>query len=358
MLTFISYFFCIPYYIYTKHLPVRPNDIKFFRKLIVAIALIIGLQIAGVIGFMCIEGYSFVEAFYMTIIIVSTVGLGAVRDLSPDGRLFVVFMIIVSLGLFTYAISVITTYIVDGQLNQYLKYRNVRNKIEKLEGHVLVCGYGRNGRQACEQLRIHHRPYVVVESNAEVIAQLHKAGDVLFVEGDATKDEVLIEAGINRSKALISTLPNDADNVFVVLTARGLNQTIKIISRASEDASFSKIKRAGADNVIMPDKIGGVHMASLVAQPDVLEFVDVITGKAGFDLEEISFEKCNESVIGKRLGDLHLFESDGINVLGMKTADGQYIINPPASTIVTRQMKLFVLGTTGQVESFQAKLSC
>ncbi|MBL0341781.1 MAG: potassium channel family protein [Bacteroidetes bacterium] len=263
------------------------------------------VQIGGVVGFMLIEKYTLAEAFYMTVIIVSTVGLGAVRELSIEGRVFIAFLIIVSLGIVTYAISVITNYIVEGDLQKYYKFKKVKTQIEKLNDHIIVCGFGRNGKQACEQLRIHSRNFVVVESKAEIIELIRKGNETLFVEGDATKDETLLAAGIERAKALITTLPNDADNVFVVLTARGLNSKMKIISRASEDSSFNKIKRAGADNVIMPDKIGGVHMASLIAQPDVLEFVDVITGKANFDLEEICFCDCKTEFLEKKLSEIN-----------------------------------------------------
>lgn len=261
-------------------------DKQFFRKLRLAIILILAVQIGGIIGFMLIEDYTLAEAFYMTVIVVSTVGLGAVRELSIEGKLFTAFLVIVSLAIFTYALTVISTYLMEGGILKYYKYKKVKTQIEALHDHIIVCGYGRNGKQACEQLSIHNRQFVVVESNAETIEQIRTGKKLLFVEGDATNDDILVKAGIDRAQALITTLPNDANNVFVVLTAHELNSKLKIISRASEDSSFNKLKRAGADNVIMPDKIGGIHMASLIAQPDVLEFIEMISGKAKFDLEE------------------------------------------------------------------------
>lgn len=332
-------------------------DNQFLHKLRLAFILILALQIAGIAGFMTIEGFTFAESFYMTVIIVSTVGLGAVHELSPEGRIFVTVLIIVSLGIATYAISVITTYVLDGGLQQYYKHKKVKSKIEKLSGHIIVCGYGRNGKQACEQLRLHKRQFVVIESNSETTAHFSSDPSLLFIEGDATNDEILQDAGIERASALITSLPKDADNVFVVLTARGLNSSLKIISRASADSSFSKIKRASADNVIMPDKIGGVHMASLIAQPDVLEFVDVITGKAAFDLEEISFKNCKSEFLNQTLGTLNLPVKFGINILGMKSPDGGYVINPPDQTIISCDMKLFVLGTNEQVERLKQTVS-
>ncbi len=326
------------------------SEKQFFNKLRLAIILIIAVQIGGVLGFIYFEDYSLAEAFYMTVIIVSTVGLGSVRDLSIEGRIFVAFLIIISLGIVTYAISVITTYLVEGGLQKYFKFKKVKTRIEKLSNHVIVCGYGRNGKQACEQLKIHNRSFVVVEKKPELIDQIRNDNKTLYVEGDATRDEILIDAGINHANALITTLPDDADNVFVVLTARGLNANLKIISRASEDSSFNKIKRAGADNVIMPDKIGGVHMASLIAQPDVLEFVDVITGRANFDLEEICFDSCKPVLYGKTLSEISEIAGSGVNVIGMKKVDGSYIVNPPESTIISSETKLFVLGESDQVK--------
>ena len=330
---------------------------RYFNKLYLAISMLLGMMVAGVAGFVLIEGYSVPEAFYMTVIVVSTVGLGAVRDLSPEGRIFIAVLILVSLVIVTYGLTVTSSFILDGDLKKLIKIRSVKQKINDLSGHVIVAGYGRNGRQACEQLKRHHRSFVVVESKAEAAEELRQSGEFLFIEGDATRDDVLLEAGIKNAGALITTLPNDADNVFVVLTARGLNPSMKIISRASEDTSFMKIKRAGADNVIMPDKIGGVHMASLIAQPDVLEFVDVITGKANFDLEEVDFSKVREEMIGRTLGEVVPLHGSGVNVIGMKTPDGAYRINPPSETIISREVKLFVLGATADVEQLIKSLS-
>ncbi len=326
-------------------------DKQFFRKLRLAIILILSVQLAGIIGFMIIEDYNLAEAFYMTVIIVSTVGLGAVHDLSTTGRIFIALLIIVSLGIVTYAITVVSTYLMEGGLQNYFKYKKVKTRIDKLHDHIIVCGHGRNGKQACEQLRIHKRIFVVVESKAEIIEQIRSNSETLFVEGDATKDETLVAAGIDRAKALITTLPNDADNVFVVLTARGLNAQMKIISRASEDSSYNKLKRAGADNVIMPDKIGGVHMASLIAQPDVMEFIDIITGRTHFELEEICFCDCKPEYIGKKMSFVYEINTTGANVIGMKNAEGEYMVNPDSESKICIDTKIFALGSINQIEA-------
>jgi len=178
-------------------------------------------------------------------------------------------------------------------------------------------------------------------------------GNVLFIEGDATEDDVLLEAGIKRAKALITALPNDASNVFVVLTAREMSPGLKIISRASEDASESKLKRAGANNVIMPDKIGGTHMAALVVKPDVLEFIDHITGRINIKLEEILYNSLPERMRGKSIRELEIRNKTGANIIGFKTAEGEYVINPPPDTVMQPDAKLFVLGTAEQVSKFK-----
>ena len=329
----------------------------FIQKLRFAALLIIGTMVFGIAGYMLIENYSFSEAFYTTIIILSTVGLGVVHTLSDAGRWFTVILIIVSIGIFAYGVSLITSYIMEGELQRYFKYRKVLKMIDKLQNHIIVCGYGRNGKQACEQLWSHNHPFVVIENSEKAIAELREQEDFLFIEGDATRDEILLEAGIDKAQALITTLPNDAANVFVVLTARELRPEMKIISRASEDTSEGKLRRAGANNVIMPDKIGGTHMATLVTRPDVLEFIDHITGRINIRLEEIKCNHLPAHLQGKTIKELEIRNKTGANVIGYKTGNGEYIINPGPETLMKPDSKLFVLGTKEQVEILMKVLS-
>lgn len=327
------------------------------RQLRIAAALIISTMIIGIGGFMTIEDYTFSEAVYTTVIILSTVGLGVVHTLSDAGRWFTAGLIILAIGIFAYGISLITTYIMEGELQRYLKYRKILKMIDKLNDHIIVCGFGRNGKQACEQLWAHKHSFVVIENGEKAVSDLREQDEFLFIEGDATKDEILIEAGITKARALITTLPNDAANVFVVLTARELRPEMKIISRASEDTSENKLRRAGANNVIMPDKLGGVHMATLVTRPDVLEFIDHITGRINIRLEEIKCNNLKESLKGKTIRELEIRNKTGANVIGYKTVEGEYIINPGPETIMKPDSKLFVLGTREQVETLMQVLS-
>ena len=329
------------------------TNFHYFRKLYIAGAFIIFVLLAGILGYMWLEDYSLLDSFFMTVITIATVGYREVHDLDAAGKIFTSLLIIFSIGTFAYAISVITRYVLEGEFQLYFKYYRVNKEIQKLQNHVIVCGYGRNGKQACDQLRSQNEPFVAIEMPHENIAQIREEGSVLFVEGDATNDEVLIEAGIEKAKALITALPNDASNVFVVLTARGINPNMKIISRASDESSEMKLKRAGADNVIMPDKIGGTHMASLVVKPDVLEFLDYITERVNIKLEEILFSRLPDHMKNKSIRELEVRNKTGANIIGIKTLSGDYMINPSPETVMEPGAKLFVLGTAEQVASFK-----
>ncbi len=324
---------------------------RHFSQLFVSLGLIILIICIGIIGFIVIENYNFFDAFYMTIITVATVGFQEVQPLSEAGRGFTIFLIITSFGTFAYAVSSISKYVIDGEFNQYFKNYKVSAAIDKLENHVIICGFGRNGKQAAHVLKKHNTRFVVVEQKKDVVSALnHKYAD-LILEGDSTQDEVLLKAGILRAKALITTLPIDADNLFIVLSARTLNPKLTIISRASEDNSDKKLKLAGADNVIMPDKIGGAHMASLVMKPDVMEFVDFITGQGGDNirLEEITFANLSQEFQNKTIRELEIRNRSGANIIGFKTGNGDYVINPSADTKIIPDAKLFVLGTSEQI---------
>jgi voltage-gated potassium channel len=325
-------------------------QIKYFTKLYVALGLILAMVSIGIAGFIIIENYSFLEAFYMTIITIATVGFQEVRPLSDSGKVFTAFLIITSFGTFAYAISAITKYVVEGEFNYYYKFFKVNNTISKLSNHVVICGYGRNGKQAATVLHSNKQSFVIIEKNEVLVEQVREHG-FLCIQGDCTQDEILHKTGINNARALTTTLPIDADNLFVVLTTRSINPKLTIISRASDDNSDKKLKIAGANNVIMPDRIGGAHMASLVIKPDVIEFLDHITAQGGpnINLEEIVFNELPEHLRNHTIKDLEVRNKSGANIIGFKTAHGEYVINPLAETKIIPGAKLFVLGTPDQV---------
>ena len=248
--------------------------LRFFRsKLKTAVVLLIFLIFAGIVGFKYISGYSWTDAIYMTVITITPVGYTDVEALDHQAKIFIIGLILSSAIILAYALKVISEYIISKNNINEFKQKKMQKKINALSDHVIICGYGRNGRQAAKKLQSHQRNFVVIDKD-ETVFQNIENNDFAFITGDANEDEVLIRAGINSATCLICALPNDSENVFVVLSARQINPKIRIISRASEESSYSKLKLAGANNVILPDRIGGDHMASLVVVPDLLEFVD------------------------------------------------------------------------------------
>jgi len=306
----------------------------------------------GTIGFVYIAEYGWINALYMTVITISTVGFKEVEPLDADAKIFTILLIITSITIFGYIISVITDYIANNKFIEELKFKQVQKKIQRLENHTIVCGFGRNGKQAMARLKSYEVNCVMVENDPELIEEIEADGEMLYVRGDATNDEVLLAAGIDRASSLITTLPSDADNLYVVLSARQLNDTCTIVSRASVDTSDKKLKVAGADNVIMPDKLGGAHMASLVITPDVIEFIDrlSIEGESSSNIEEIVIENLPEEYTNKSIMDLDLRKRTGCTVIGFKTPDKEYMINPDASTILVPKSKLIVIGRPEEIQ--------
>ena len=224
----------------------------------------------------------------------------------------------------------------------------MKNKIKSLNKHVIVCGYGRNGMQAAERLKAYKMPFVVIESDEKIIEK-HE-DDALFINGDANEDDVLIEAGVQHAKYLIVTLPDDAANLFVVLSARQLNNNLFIISRASQVTSQKKLTLAGANSVIMPDKIGGDHMASLVVNPDLITFMDKLSTEGeDTNLEEVPIEDFADQMDCTSLRDLDLRRRTGCTIIGYIDPNGQYIINPEADLKMEPKSKVIVLGRPEQI---------
>ncbi len=324
---------------------------KLFRsKLYLAIFLMTAVLIVGVFGYRFISDFGWLDALYMTIITVTTVGFSEVKTLEPEGKIFTLMLIVSSVFIVGFAISVITEYILGRNSMQLLKKKKVKQKIDKLSGHVVICGYGRNGSQAVERLKAYNQPFVVIEKDKEVIEKYED--EVLFVEGDASEDETLIDAGIACAKYLITALPSDSANLFIVLSARQLNKNLYIISRASLIPSQKKLKLAGANTVIMPDKIGGDHMASLVVMPDLITFMDKLSteGENTTNLEEVPIENFVSGQNCKSLRDLDLRRKTGCTIIGYVNPNGKYIINPDAELQLEAEGKVIVLGRPEQIK--------
>lgn len=333
------------------------KNLSRFKNIIYSISFLFIVIVVGIIGFMLLEPrYTFLEAVYMTIITIATVGYREVYEPSEGVMVFISVLIVTSFGTFAYAVSAISAYIIDGEFREYFKEYKVKSEVSKLNNHVVICGYGRNGSQAVTIMEKHNQPFVVVEQDPVVIEDIKKhSPEALIVSGDATHDEILLEAGIDKAKSLITTLPSDSNNLFVVLSARSINNKLKIISRASEDNSDKKLRIAGANNVIMPDKIGGAHMASLVMKPDIIEFMDYISAQGQIDvnLEEISFDELPSKFKNKTITEIGIRRITGANIIGLKESDGDFVVNPMPETVITAKTKMFVLGTPDQIKKLK-----
>jgi voltage-gated potassium channel len=318
--------------------------LNLFKGLLPPLFLLGLLILLGTIGYIFIEDFNFLEALYMTVITIASVGFQEVRPLSESGRLFTIFLILINLGLFTYFITLLSRYFFDLEFIKKYKQLKMENSIQQLNNHVIICGFGRNGKESAQILHDNKIPFVILEEKNELDTGLDFEVKY-FMKGDATKDEALLEAGIKNARAIIITLPVDADNLFVVLTAKQLNPNVTIISRASQDSSINKLKIAGASNVIMPDKIGGAHMATLVMLPDVVELLSIMgtRSNAGFRVAELEAKKAIS------LEELDLWKKTNCTILGIKNAENNYTINPSASYHINAGERLIVMGSDEQI---------
>jgi len=319
-------------------------------KIYLALALMLAVVLFGVLGYRFISDYTWIDALYMTVITMATVGFKEVQPLDDTAKIFTVFLILASVFILGFAISVLTEYVLGRNSLQLLKKKKVKNRINRLSNHVVVCGYGRNGMQAAERLNAYKKPFVVIEKSKKVIEKYE--AEILFIEGDANEDQILMDAGIEKAQYLIAAMPDDADNLFVVLSARQLNQELFIISRASLATSQKKLLLAGANKVIMPDKIGGDHMASLVVMPDLITFMDKLSveGVHTTNLEEVAIEDFADQVDCNSLRDLNLRQKTGCTIIGYIAPDGEYIINPEADLQLQPNSKVIVLGRPEQIQ--------
>ncbi|NPA68681.1 MAG: potassium channel protein [Chlorobi bacterium] len=336
---------------------------KEIRNIYIASVILLIIFISGITGYMSIENYTLAEAVYMTIITMSTVGFGEIRPLSPHGMIFTIVLIITSLGLFGYFITSITRIFIDGDYKKAVKLFYRTQKLKKLKNHIIVCGFGRNGKKAVSDLLEINKKVVVIDFDNAIItdeanAEFFKNKNLIVIHGDAANEETLQKANIENAGALLTTLPNDAENLLIVLTARDLNKNLKIISRVSDEHSFLKMKRAGADNVIMPDIVGGARMAKLITEPDIVEFLELIMLREGQDvnLEEISCDDLAACFVNSTIADLDIRKRTGANIIGLKSGNGRYIFNPSGDIKLKKEDKLFVLGTVKQTEKLKSLL--
>jgi voltage-gated potassium channel len=300
--------------------------------------------IIGTVGFHVIEGWSFVDSFYATITTLSTVGYGDFTPITAEGKFFTVFIIIFGVGTMFYSLVLMAETFVEARLRGLLGRGKLEKMIEKMSDHYIICGCGRIGFLICRELTAEKVPCVVIDGNPEVIQKAQDEG-FIYCKGDATHDKTLIEAGIKRAKGIVCVLPSDAENLYVILTAKELNQNIYIMSRSEDEASEHRLIRAGADRVMSPYKLGGVRMAMAILRPAMLDFIEISSRRQSLELrmEEIPIHPGSQ-FIGKSLEDSGIRQRYGLIVITVKKDSGKMIFNPLAEYVIAEGDRLRAMG--------------
>lgn len=326
---------------------------ELLRRIRLLLVLFLLVIITGVIGYTAIEGWSIGEALYMTIITITTVGFQEVNPLSVAGRYFTIFLVLAGVGTVFYTLASITEFLIEGHLTGFLAERRVEKEIEKLDNHYILCGFGRVGENVAEEFKARNEPLVVIENEPERVEECRSRG-LHCIEGDASSDEILLKAGVDRARGLIAAVDNDADNVFVTLSARVLNPNINIVARSILEESREKLLRAGANRVVSPSLIGGRRMAAIALRPLVSDYLDVVTygDDLEFSLEELIVSDRSE-IKGKTLEEADIRKRTGALVLAIRKETGEFNTIPTSQTMLDEGDHLVVLGTKDQLEAIQ-----
>lgn len=316
-----------------------------FRRLRLALVAYLITVVIGVVGYVVVADAALLEALYMTVITVTTVGFGEIIDLDPTARIFTIFLILAGVGSAVYAGVSAAEFFVEGHFRNMIEGRRMERAIERLDQHVIVCGYGRVGRHVVADLEHESMPFVVVDDDEAKTDELGEAG-YLHIRGDATAEQVLESAGLQQARALVACVQTDADNVLLTLTAKGLNPAMFVISRVKADENESKLQRAGADRVIAPSNIGGRRIAQLLTRPAVADFLEEVAGTGGleYSFEEIPIARGTE-LDGKTLREAAIRERFRCSVLGVRHAEeGRVDTHPDAETELHDGDVLIVIG--------------
>ena len=324
------------------------------RRVLWGVCALIAIVVIGVIGYTVIEGWAFLDSLYMTIITITTVGFTEVHPLTSGGRIFSIFLIVGGVGGALYAITGIVEYIVEGNIGTTWERRRMKTKIVRMRGHFIICGFGGVGEEIARIFKAEGVPFVIIENRPECIARVERTG-YLYLQGDATDDEVLREAGVERARALVAAVGTDADNTYITLSARELRPDLFIEARASSKEAVTKLERAGANRVVSPQAVGGRRMAMLALRPAVIDFIDTVTYSHG---REIQLEKVD---IGKdcRLVGLTIKvarDETGITTLAMWKKGGKLIPNPADEETIEEGDQLVVIGTGKQLAILEEAL--
>lgn len=305
----------------------------------------------GTIGFMLIEGWGFLDSIYMTIITISTVGFEEVHPLSSGGKLLGIAIILTGVGSAGFAVGTAARIMLEDRIREAFGRRFMK-AIGKLKDHYIICGFGRMGRIICEELTERDVPFVVMEISEDALGELEREG-YLFLKGNATNDEDLIEAGIERAAGLVSVVTEDTQNVFIVLTARGLNPKLNIVARSATEESVKKLVRAGANKVVSPYFVGGHRIAQAIMRPTVLDFLETIVQNKEMNLRlEEAKVSPKSPLVGKTLSDSGLRKDFNIILFAVKSATGTMLFNPSSDTEFKAGDTLVILGDTSDLNGF------
>ncbi|HBX10220.1 MULTISPECIES: potassium channel family protein [Candidatus Microthrix] len=320
------------------------------RRLTNALIVLVGVLVVGVVGYLLL-GFSPLDAVYQTVTTVSTVGFGEVKPLSRLGMAFTIALIMVGVSSALYAFSVLVEGLIEGRINELFGRRRMNHSIASLRGHVIICGWGLVGQAIAEEVAEAGRELVIVDTDPDCLVGV----DHRVIVGDATVDDVLRQAGIERAATLVAAVDGDAENSFITLSARSLRPDLFIVTRARSPESSEKLMRAGADRVVNPQSIGGVRMAAFVLHPHVAEFVDVVMHERSleFRLEEVPVAEGSQ-LVGKSLRDTHLRDETGALVLALRRLDGSFQTNPSPDTAITIGEVIIAIGTQEELEALVA----
>jgi voltage-gated potassium channel len=315
---------------------------------------LVGVIVFGVIGYEVIEGWNFLDSIYMTVTTITTVGYREVHPLSDGGRIFSIFLMIGGVGGALYILSGIVGYVVEGNIGTVWERRKMQNKIGNLKGHFILCGFGRVGEEIARAFKEEEVPFIVIDNRPECIARLEKT-EYIYLEGDATQDEILKSAGIERAHGLIAAVGSDTDNTYITLSARGLRPDIYIEARASSPEAVTKLERSGANRVILPHAIGGRRMAMLALRPSVVDFIDNVIYSRGHEmrLENVDIAE-NSKLIDLSIKDVR--DRTRVSVLAVQKKGRTLNPNPTGEEVVEEGDKLIVIGTKAQLGSLEEAL--
>lgn len=314
------------------------------NKLTRTVISVLLVLLTGTVGYRIIEGWPLLDGLYMTVITITTIGFTEVHPLSQEGRIFTLFIIVSGIGVFGQALVNGGRWVIEGEVQKVLSRRRSMKAIEKMKDHFIVCGFGRMGSFVCNEFHARGIPFVVVESNPEIQDRINNIGYYLS-PGNATEDEVLVAARIETARGIVSVLDSDASNVYVVLTARGLNPKLRIIARAGEIEAEKKLLRAGASRVISPYRIGGMRMVMGILKPTVMSFLELVMDhrQLNIELEEVRVAE-NSVYSGKKLVDTDIRKDLNLIIIAVKKKDGQMVFNPGPQTVIDDEDVLITMG--------------